>query len=107
GPTGSQRRFRKDRHGSRSMGNVHGLARAAQFQRGVMEWWSIAGWRSPSAMLKVAAKPPKIGVILFPPMRRKAVATSAGLSILFLVVYGGCSWITSQRHDVGTFYFDW
>jgi predicted protein tyrosine phosphatase len=37
----------------------------------------------------------------------RAVAASAGLSILFLVVYGGCNWITSQRHDVGTFYFQW
>jgi protein-tyrosine phosphatase len=29
------------------------------------------------------------------------------LSILFLVVYGGCNWITSQRQDVGIFYFQW
>src|SRR5450631_2734141 len=37
----------------------------------------------------------------------RAFATSAGLSILFLVVYGGCNWITSQRQDVGIFYFQW
>jgi hypothetical protein len=36
-----------------------------------------------------------------------ALAVSAGLSVLFLVVYGGCNWITSQRSDVGTFYFQW
>lgn len=40
-------------------------------------------------------------------MRRKALATSIGLSLLFLVVYGGCNWITSRRQDVGTFFFDW
>jgi protein-tyrosine phosphatase len=32
---------------------------------------------------------------------------SAGLSVLFLVVYGGCNWITSQRNDIGIFYFEW
>jgi membrane-associated phospholipid phosphatase len=32
---------------------------------------------------------------------------STGLSLLFLVVYGGCLWITSQRQDVATFYFAW
>jgi hypothetical protein len=40
-------------------------------------------------------------------MRLKPFVTSAGLSILFLVVYGGCNWITSQRSDVGTFHFQW
>ncbi len=30
-----------------------------------------------------------------------------GLSILFLVVYGSCNWISAQRHDVGTLYFEW
>ena len=39
--------------------------------------------------------------------RRKALAVSAGLSVLFLIVYGGCNWITARRADVGTFYFDW
>src|SRR5438093_10570223 len=37
----------------------------------------------------------------------KAFAVSAGLSILFLVVYGGCNWITGQRGHVGSFYFQW
>ena len=41
------------------------------------------------------------------PRFRHALAVSAGLSILFLVVYGGCNWISSQRTDVGTFYFQW
>jgi membrane-associated phospholipid phosphatase len=32
---------------------------------------------------------------------------SIGLSLLFLMVYGGCLWITSRRHDVRVFYFAW
>jgi hypothetical protein len=38
---------------------------------------------------------------------RRALAVSAGLSLLFLVVYGGCNWLTAQRHDVGTLFFEW
>lgn len=37
--------------------------------------------------------------------RTKALSASVGLSLLFLIVYGGCIWITSRRHDVGVFYF--
>lgn len=37
----------------------------------------------------------------------KAVIISAGLSILFLIVYSGCNWITSRRGNAGTFYFEW
>ena len=37
----------------------------------------------------------------------KALAASAGLSILFLVVYSVCNWITGQRAHVGSFYFQW
>jgi len=37
----------------------------------------------------------------------KSLCVSAGLSILFLVVYGGCNWITGQRGQVGSFYFQW
>src|SRR5712664_2509694 len=37
----------------------------------------------------------------------KALLASAGLSILFLVVYSGCNWITARRAGVGTFYFEW
>ncbi len=39
--------------------------------------------------------------------RSKALVFSAGLSILFLIVYGGCNWITSRRADVGTIFFEW
>jgi len=39
--------------------------------------------------------------------RLKAFAVSAGLSVLFLIVYGGCNWITGQRSQVGSFYFQW
>jgi predicted protein tyrosine phosphatase len=36
-----------------------------------------------------------------------AARTSALLSLLFLAVYGGCNWFSSQRSDVGTLYFEW
>ena len=39
--------------------------------------------------------------------RLKAFAVSVGLSVLFLVVYSGCNWITGQRGQVGSFYFQW
>ena len=39
--------------------------------------------------------------------RGKALAVSAGLSILFLLVYGGCNWVTARRSNVGSFYFEW
>lgn len=39
--------------------------------------------------------------------RLKAFTVSAELSILFLVVYSGCNWITGQRSQVGSFYFQW
>ena len=39
--------------------------------------------------------------------KSKALAVSVALSILFLVVYGGCNWITAHRSNVGTFYFEW
>jgi predicted protein tyrosine phosphatase len=39
----------------------------------------------------------------------RAAATSALLSVLFLVVYGGTNWLTARRPpaDVGTWYFAW
>ena len=54
-------------------------------------------------------RPPPCRVILPKPisLRAKALGASAGLSVLFLVVYGWCNWITAQRHDVGTLYFEW
>src|SRR5437773_171853 len=39
--------------------------------------------------------------------RLKAFTASAGLSVLFLVVYSGCNWITGQRGQIGSFYFQW
>src|SRR5215475_14695816 len=39
--------------------------------------------------------------------RSKALVVSAGLSVLFLIVYGGCNWITAHRANVGTFHFEW
>jgi hypothetical protein len=39
--------------------------------------------------------------------RSKALVVSAGLSALFLFVYGGCNWITAHSANVGTFYFEW
>jgi membrane-associated phospholipid phosphatase len=38
---------------------------------------------------------------------RQALAHSVVLSLLFMVVYGGASWITSLRTDVGTWYYAW
>ncbi|MGH8093076.1 MAG: phosphatase PAP2 family protein [Chthoniobacterales bacterium] len=61
------------------MGHVHRLAGAAHF------------------LLKTDA----------PVSRLRALGVSAGLSLLFVVVYGGCLWITSRRHEVGVFYFAW
>src|SRR3954447_22951755 len=40
-------------------------------------------------------------------MRIRALGTSVGLSALFLVVYGGCNWITAHRTHVGTIAFAW
>ena len=39
--------------------------------------------------------------------RSKALAVSVALSILFLIIYGSCSWITARRANVPTFYFEW
>jgi len=36
-----------------------------------------------------------------------AARTSALLSLLFLAVYGSLNWLSSQRSDVGTLYFEW
>jgi membrane-associated phospholipid phosphatase len=40
-------------------------------------------------------------------MRTRAAITSVSLSLLFLIVYPLCNWITSLRSDVGTWYFAW
>ena len=41
------------------------------------------------------------------PKFAKALTISVALSIFFLIVYGGCNWITARRANVGTFYFEW
>jgi protein-tyrosine phosphatase/membrane-associated phospholipid phosphatase len=41
------------------------------------------------------------------PSKLSAAINSAALSLLFMVVYGGCSWITAHRSDVGTWYYSW
>jgi membrane-associated phospholipid phosphatase len=41
------------------------------------------------------------------PSRALAAAVSAGLSLLFVVVYGTCNWVTAHRSDVGTWYYTW
>lgn len=38
---------------------------------------------------------------------RASLSWSVLLSLLFLVVYGGCNWITSRRSDVGVIQFEW
>jgi membrane-associated phospholipid phosphatase len=42
-----------------------------------------------------------------PVTKRAAAASSAGLSMLFVLVYGACNRFTDLRHDVGTFAFSW
>src|SRR5215472_12539204 len=39
------------------------------------------------------------------PTKIAAAATSAALSMLFMMVYGGCNWVTAHRADVGTWYY--
>src|SRR5436190_10499766 len=84
------------------MGNLYGLDRAA------LQMSDVGGSSAPRAMLTMAAEPHTNGI-----ERRsarstlKALAVSVGLSALFLIVYGYCNWITAQRHDVGTLYFEW
>lgn len=41
------------------------------------------------------------------PSKLYAATTSAALSLLFIVVYGGCNWITAHRSDVGTWEYSW
>lgn len=41
------------------------------------------------------------------PTKLLAGVTSCGLSLLFMVVYGGCNWINAQRSDVGSWYYPW
>ena len=55
-------------------------------------------------LLRLAGSPQEI---VSKPSRVSAAASSAALSLLFIVVYGGCSWITAHRSCVGTWYYQW
>ncbi len=83
------------------MGNLFGFARAPRVK--------TAG-ACPHFASRRAGTEQKCG--LSPSPRRfsrfgEAAATSVGLSLLFMVVYGGTNWLTSLRSDVGTWYFAW
>ncbi|MDB6054200.1 MAG: rane-associated phosphatase, like Aur1 family, and protein serine/threonine/tyrosine [Verrucomicrobiales bacterium] len=41
------------------------------------------------------------------PTKLIAAATSVALSLLFVIVYGGCNWVTVHRNAVGMWYFSW
>ncbi len=41
------------------------------------------------------------------PSKFTAATVSGALSLLFMVVYGSCNWITAHRGDVGTWYYSW
>ena len=41
------------------------------------------------------------------PSQLTAAAWAAACSLAFIVVYGGCTWLTLQRGDVGQWYWDW
>src|SRR5678815_1063116 len=63
---------------------------------------SISGGCSPSQSHDARSLNHRVRV-----SRLKAFTVSAELSVLFLVVYSGCNWITGQRSQVGSFYFQW
>ena len=65
-------------------------------------WKSISGECSPSQSHDARSLNYRVHV-----SRLKACTVSAELSVLFLVVYSGCNWITGQRSHVGSFYFQW
>src|SRR6266404_3199168 len=65
-------------------------------------WKSISGECSPSQSHDARCLNYRVHV-----SRLKAFTVSAELSVLFLVVYSGCNWITGQRSHVGSFYFQW
>src|SRR6266498_784919 len=69
---------------------------------GKWRWKWISGACSPSQSRDVRSLNHRVHV-----SRLKAFAVSAGLSVLFLVVYSGCNWITGQRGQIGSFYFQW
>jgi len=38
---------------------------------------------------------------------KRSTLTAAALSLLFMVIYNGTNWFTSQRSDVGTWHYEW
>src|SRR6476620_1108188 len=65
-------------------------------------WKLISGECSPSQSHDAQSLNDRVHV-----SRLKAFTVSGELSVLFLVVYSGCNWITGQRGHVGSFYFQW
>src|SRR4051794_16027140 len=53
------------------------------------------------------ANPGRDGPPARPPSAAKRLVVSVGLSALFLLVYGGCNWITARRAHVGRIAFAW
>lgn len=51
----------------------------------------------------------RLGRAACEPLRLRAAATAALLSLFFVIVYGGTNWFTVQRPDshIGTWYFGW
>ena len=51
----------------------------------------------------------RLGRAACEPLRLRAAATAALLSLFFVIVYGGTNWFTAQRPDshIGTWYFGW
>lgn len=41
------------------------------------------------------------------PAKSTAALAAAGLSLLFVAVYGSCNWITAQRSEVAVWYYAW
>src|SRR5678816_1724483 len=71
--------FREMWDGDRSMGDVYRRSRA------------------PRSLLKADTSVSRV----------KAFSASVKLSLLFLLVYGACLWVTARRSNVGVFYFAW
>jgi hypothetical protein len=60
-------------------------------------WWIWNSGREEVLPQGIVSKPSKF----------YAATISAALSLLFMIVYGGCNWITAHRSDVGTWYYSW
>ena len=69
-----------------------------QWPNSMIEDRNKASYYSTTPLLQHSVSPPRL---------RRALTLSLGLSLLFLIVYSGCNWITARRANVGTFYFEW